>query len=211
MGCYDTIYGKCPSCGREINTQSKSGDCDDWYPMNKVPINVSNDANRHAPFKCKCGEEWMFERDIGQHGNCAYMRLVKYEDLKNKNKSEIEELKQDIKLHKSLMVVLSKRVDELGIGEEVNKTLLKLCEELDISLWKGIEVGKLVKKEIEKQEKWDSVIKTMLKFRSVGIIYRDKKLNQVLIDYLGATIDPRVPVEIKIKDGEIRIKRIEDE
>ena len=61
MGCYDTIEFKCPECGKEISGQSKSGDCvlaD--YDYTSVPISVAQDANRHAPFLCSCGEAWFF-------------------------------------------------------------------------------------------------------------------------------------------------------
>ena len=59
MGCYDTIEFPCPECGEMIYTQSKGGDCTlQNYPYTSVPIDVAQDANRHAPFKCRCGKLW---------------------------------------------------------------------------------------------------------------------------------------------------------
>lgn len=61
MGCYDCITFKCPICGNEIIAQSKSGDCElESYEFTSVPIGVAYDANRHAPFKCTCGNSWIF-------------------------------------------------------------------------------------------------------------------------------------------------------
>lgn len=62
MGVYDTIYFPCPNCGEEICAQSKSGPCVlDVFSADKVPLDVAQNANRHAPFKCcKCGKLWEF-------------------------------------------------------------------------------------------------------------------------------------------------------
>ena len=59
MGMFDSIYFKCPDCGKEIEAQTKSGDCDlNSYEHTSVPVDVALDANRHAPFKCECGASW---------------------------------------------------------------------------------------------------------------------------------------------------------
>ncbi len=61
MGVYDEIRFFCPSCGNEHVVQSKSGDCIlEIYNFVSVPVSVSHDANRHAPFRCKCGCCWQF-------------------------------------------------------------------------------------------------------------------------------------------------------
>ena len=79
MGNYDSIYGKCPSCGYEIIEQSKSGECIlNEYPMNKVPTDVVNDANRHSPFLCNCGKKLRFEIC---HLNGEYAELILIEDI----------------------------------------------------------------------------------------------------------------------------------
>lgn len=61
MGCYDSIVFKCPACGNEIAAQSKGGACSMMtYGLNDVPADVASDANRHAPYLCKCGASWKF-------------------------------------------------------------------------------------------------------------------------------------------------------
>ena len=59
---FDTITFYCPSCGKELEAQSKSGECLMYnYNMASVPIDVAQDCNRHAPFKCECGKRMEFE------------------------------------------------------------------------------------------------------------------------------------------------------
>ena len=56
MGAYDTILVPCPTCGEKEEAQSKSGDCLlRTFELDKCPIDVLPDVNRHAPFTCnKC-------------------------------------------------------------------------------------------------------------------------------------------------------------
>jgi hypothetical protein len=62
MGCYETILFKCPACGAQLEAQSKSGPCLlETFQHTSVPIDVAQDANRHAPFECECGKKWMFD------------------------------------------------------------------------------------------------------------------------------------------------------
>ncbi len=62
MGVYDTIAFNCPECNEELFAQSKSGArLMATYSGDSVPISVALDANRHAPFACKCGRWWHFE------------------------------------------------------------------------------------------------------------------------------------------------------
>lgn len=59
MGLFDTINFQCPNCGRMIQAQSKSGNCDlKEYDVTSVPLSVSSDANRHSPYWCECGKKW---------------------------------------------------------------------------------------------------------------------------------------------------------
>ena len=63
MGCFDTIMIKCPTCGTDIECQSKSGDCDLKQMSLEKAIRTNDpalvDINRHAPFICSnCGEKW---------------------------------------------------------------------------------------------------------------------------------------------------------
>ena len=57
---------KCPNCGSEMNTQSKSGDCIlGNYNSDAVPASVAHDANRHAPIECeKCKKTWEFDTSV---------------------------------------------------------------------------------------------------------------------------------------------------
>ena len=65
MGMFDSIYFKCPSCGAELEAQSKSGNCTcASYNPDKVPIEVAQDANRHAPYECECGKKWIFDTSV---------------------------------------------------------------------------------------------------------------------------------------------------
>lgn len=54
---FDSVFFPCPACGNQVEAQSKSGDCNGtryWYES--VPFEVAQDVNRHAPFKCWCGQ-----------------------------------------------------------------------------------------------------------------------------------------------------------
>jgi hypothetical protein len=57
MGCYDTVLVPCPKCGEMEDFQSKGGDCFlAVYDLDKAPVEVLSDVNRHAPVTCeKCG------------------------------------------------------------------------------------------------------------------------------------------------------------
>jgi len=58
---FDSIRFKCEVCDEEIEAQSKSGGCHlDSYEPTEVPYDVAQDANRHAPFTCKCGAVYKF-------------------------------------------------------------------------------------------------------------------------------------------------------
>lgn len=59
MGMFDSVMFDCPNCGREIEAQSKSGECTlARYSPDDVPLDVAADIDRHAPFKCECGKSW---------------------------------------------------------------------------------------------------------------------------------------------------------
>ena len=74
MGLFDSIYFNCPDCNEEIEAQSKSGGCGlASYNHKEVPIDVAQDCNRHAPFKCdNCGGKWEFENG----GRIAKIALI---------------------------------------------------------------------------------------------------------------------------------------
>jgi len=46
MGMYDSIRGKCPSCGEKVELQSKAGSCSlRMYDLKKIPVEIANDLN----------------------------------------------------------------------------------------------------------------------------------------------------------------------
>jgi len=60
MGCYDTVIVPCPLCGRGYGAQSKGGECElATYTIENAPGDVVSDINRHAPFECECGAEFV--------------------------------------------------------------------------------------------------------------------------------------------------------
>lgn len=62
MGMFDRIMFDCPNCGKEIEAQSKSGNCSlASYDIHHVPEDVAEDRNRHAPFRCECGKSWTLQ------------------------------------------------------------------------------------------------------------------------------------------------------
>lgn len=61
MGMFDTITFKCPNCGADLSTQSKSGACMlGEYDRHAVPQSVAYDCNRHMPIVCNCGKSYSF-------------------------------------------------------------------------------------------------------------------------------------------------------
>lgn len=61
MGMFDSIWITCSDCGEKVEAQSKSGDCLlNSYTPDSVPADVAIDANRHAPYTCKCGARYKF-------------------------------------------------------------------------------------------------------------------------------------------------------
>lgn len=63
MGLYDTVWVKCPKCGKEKGFQSKSGPCELIdIGLDKCPDDILSNVNRHSPYTCECGVE--FEVDV---------------------------------------------------------------------------------------------------------------------------------------------------
>lgn len=60
MGCYDTVMVPCPTCGNREPFQTKSGECLlREYDLEKAPMEVLWDVNRHAPYDCSaCGAKF---------------------------------------------------------------------------------------------------------------------------------------------------------
>ena len=63
MGCFDSVWVKCPNCGIENDVQSKSGEClQENYDLDNCPDDVLANVNRHSPCHCECGV--MYEVDV---------------------------------------------------------------------------------------------------------------------------------------------------
>lgn len=90
MGCFDWITFRCPDCGSELDAQSKSGDCLlNSYDHKEVPVSVSLDANRHAPYRCECGSAWEFG-NIPDEEVTVSLTLNKYKEPDDGTKEEGE-------------------------------------------------------------------------------------------------------------------------
>lgn len=60
MGMFDTVTFKCPVCGRDLETQSKSGPCILMCcdaSKDEVPIDVAGDVIGEQ-LDCECGKRW---------------------------------------------------------------------------------------------------------------------------------------------------------
>jgi len=56
MGMFDSVIAECPSCGEEIEFQSKAGDCGlKRYHFSNVPPEVAADVDEDSR-NCSCGE-----------------------------------------------------------------------------------------------------------------------------------------------------------
>lgn len=61
MGMFDSICLKCPSCGRELEFQSKTGSCMlDRYDEKNLPIYVAAGIN-DTIVSCVCGVNVQFQ------------------------------------------------------------------------------------------------------------------------------------------------------
>ena len=57
MGMFDTLSVPCPRCGKEIEYQSKAGDCTlADYNLSNVPASIAGDVNGEVE-QCECGAE----------------------------------------------------------------------------------------------------------------------------------------------------------
>lgn len=60
MGMYDTVLVPCPTCGRRMDIQTKSGKCIlQVFDLEDAPPDVLGDINRGAPYECQsCGQQF---------------------------------------------------------------------------------------------------------------------------------------------------------
>jgi len=57
MGCYDTVFGKCPTCFAVMSYQSKAGSCDLIdYEEDAVPIEIAMALEGETKYCSICGK-----------------------------------------------------------------------------------------------------------------------------------------------------------
>lgn len=55
MGMFDSVYVECPKCGKEVEFQSKAGDCElKRFHPDSVPPEVAVDLSGDSQ-QCECG------------------------------------------------------------------------------------------------------------------------------------------------------------
>ena len=55
MGVFDSVWLKCPECGRDVEFQSKQGRCTlAFYQQDHVPVAIAADLNGRTR-ECVCG------------------------------------------------------------------------------------------------------------------------------------------------------------
>ena len=55
MGMFDSVFATCPTCDKEIEFQSKAGECRlKRYSINSVPPEIAVDISGHTE-TCECG------------------------------------------------------------------------------------------------------------------------------------------------------------
>jgi hypothetical protein len=81
MGCYDSVFVKCPECGKLLEFQSKAGKCRmDKYKHTNVPAVVAIDLigkdEEGFPYDLEhcCNKTWYLEAEIPR----VSMRLKKW-------------------------------------------------------------------------------------------------------------------------------------
>ena len=54
MGCCDSVYAKCPKCGRLVEFQSEARNCTlETFPTAKVPLSIAEDLDGTTR-ECRC-------------------------------------------------------------------------------------------------------------------------------------------------------------
>lgn len=90
MGCFDSVYAKCPNCSNLIEFQSKGGACAmRKLDISKVPTEIAVDLDNQDyplyssdPQECdKCAQKWYIKIKPNQP-LYVEMELLKKEDLK---------------------------------------------------------------------------------------------------------------------------------
>lgn len=56
MGMFDRFYHRCPNCGRDVEWQSKAGECAlSHYTLADIPKCIAGDLDGQSE-QCKCGK-----------------------------------------------------------------------------------------------------------------------------------------------------------
>ena len=79
MGCFDTVYIKCPECKKKTAIQTKAGECElRNYSYQQVPLAIAEELSG-TKIKCECGTEFEItcpiayvRLDLTLTGNCLY-------------------------------------------------------------------------------------------------------------------------------------------
>lgn len=57
MGCYDSVWFKCPGCGARVEAQSKAGECNmEDIEHTAVPVQIAADLNGQEVCCPNCGK-----------------------------------------------------------------------------------------------------------------------------------------------------------
>lgn len=88
MGMFDSVRVPCPQCGKEVEAQTKSGECMlEWYNLDKAPQDVLVNVNRHAPFYCSsCKIKFQVEFFCSKCGSTATRHARTVEVKKKKRR-----------------------------------------------------------------------------------------------------------------------------
>ncbi len=63
MGCYDSVFFKCPKCGDRLEAQSKASDCRlRDIDCDKVPIEIADDLNGEPIYCEPCGMRYVMAK-----------------------------------------------------------------------------------------------------------------------------------------------------
>ena len=86
MGMFDSVFGKCPHCNKEVELQSKSGKrLLGRYKLKSVPVSIATDLNKKIDDftnECDhCGEKFvLIAENIPKSVSCKLVPLT--EELK---------------------------------------------------------------------------------------------------------------------------------
>lgn len=81
MGMYDSVCGKCPACGTEVDFQSKAGKCLlREYNIGSVPVDIASDIDGDEITCHFCGETLRATTKPAVEDGCITMRIEAMSD-----------------------------------------------------------------------------------------------------------------------------------